>query len=412
MDRRTFLKSAGALSLGFLLPKSYAWAFSNPGATNQNKLIVVMLRGAVDGLNVVVPYGDPAYYQARSSIAVARPGTDVGAIDLDGNFGLHPSLAPLMPLWQSKKLAFVTSAGSPDPTRSHFDAQDYMESGVPGAKLVSTGWLNRLVSLLPDNHSPVRALNVGPTIPRILAGPASVANVDVGRAGGRKMVIDRPEVEQVFDKLYSGRNDALGTAYREAIEARHTISQDLNDEMEMANRGAPTPNDNPNFGVQLAKLMSKDKTIQVAFMAFGGWDTHVNEGSGKGQLANKLAPLGKGLADFVNGLGAELDNTTIVVMSEFGRTAHENGNGGTDHGHGNVMWVLGGKVRGGKVYGRYDSLASSRLYEGRDLPVSTDFRAVLSSVLQAHMGLENPQLSKVFPNFSSVHSDVANIVNA
>jgi uncharacterized protein (DUF1501 family) len=414
MDRRTFLKSAIALSASNLLPGAHAWALSTEVNTNKKKLIVVMLRGAVDGLNVVVPYGDPSYYEIRKSIAVARPGSDLGAIALDRDFGLHPVLEGLMPMWKDKSLAFVTSSGSPDKTRSHFDAQDYMESGVPGMKAVSTGWMNRLVSLLPDNHSPVRALNLGPTIPRILSGPASVANASIGKGGNRPLVVDRPQVEQAFEEMYGSRGDALGKAFRDGIEARHTLSKDLalNEEMEMSGRGAPSPNEAPNFGKTLATLIVKDPKIQVAFLAFGGWDTHVNEGSGKGQLANKLTPLGNGLADLCNGLGDQYKDTTIVVMSEFGRTAHENGNGGTDHGHGNVMWLMGGAVRGGKVYGKYNGLASNDLYEGRDLPVSTDFRAVISSVLLGHMGLQSGQMEKIFPNFNTQYSDVANIINA
>jgi len=411
MDRRQFLQSAATFSLSMLLPGAQAWAFSN-SQPSKNKLVVVMLRGAVDGLNVVVPYGDSSYYQARSGIAVQPPGTADGALNLNGDFGLHPSLAPLMPYWNSKSMAFVTSSGSPDATRSHFDAQDYMESGVPGAKLVTTGWMNRLITLLPDNHSPVRALNFGPTIPRILSGPGTVANVELGPQGTRPLVVDKPETEHIFEQLYGNRNDALGQAFREGIQARKTISKDLEDEMEMANRGAPTPAQNPNFGKKLAQLLTKDDTVQVAFIAFGGWDTHVNQGNGKGQLANKLAPLGQGLAEFAAGMGSKFNDTTVVVMSEFGRTAHENGNGGTDHGHGNSMWLLGGKVRGGQIYGKYDGLATARLYEGRDLPVNTDFRSVLSSVLLAHMGLSQDQLEKIFPNFVSSHSDVGNIINA
>jgi len=398
--------------MSLLLPEAGAWAFSNPSGDNKKRLVVILLRGAADGLNIVVPYGDPAYYQARSSIAVGKPGTESGVIDLDGNFGMHPALAPLEPMWKSRNLAFVTSAGSPDPTRSHFDAQDYMESGVPGVKVVSTGWMNRLITLLPDNQSPVRALNFGPTVPRILSGPASVANVPTGAAAGRKLVVDRPAIAQAFQQLYGKRDDALGKAFREGMEARQTLSKELSDEMEAANKGAPSPKDIPNFGKELAKLMTKDQTVQVAFIAFGGWDTHINQGAGKGQLANHLLPLAQGLADLVNGLGPIYKETNIVVMSEFGRTAHENGNGGTDHGHGNTMWVMGGDVHGGKVYGKYDSMASSDLYEGRDLPVSTDFRSVLSSVLVAHMGLHSPQMEKIFPNFNGGRSDVANIINA
>lgn len=401
MDRREFLK-AGIFSLGLLIPGAQGFAFNNPNGSDGRKLIVIFLRGAIDGVNVVVPYGDDHYYQIRRSIAIPRPVTEGGVVDLDGYFGLNPALQALMPLWQSKKLAFVHASGSPDETRSHFDAQDYMESGVPGEKAISSGWMNRLLLQLPDNRSPVRALNFGPVLPRILAGSAPVGMAsDVLGANARPMNL--PE-NSPLRMMYGDRNDAMGDAFRNGVSARNQMVSDLNqgddDRMMKASNGAPQPNTFPNFAPKISKLIH-DPSVQVAFIAFGGWDTHINQGGSKGQLANKLTGLGNGLADLVKNMGPDFDKTTIVVMSEFGRTAKENGNGGTDHGHGNVMWVLGGGVNGGKVYGKFSSLADRDLHESRDLPVTTDFRTVLSSVLAEHLELSGKGMSQIFPDFAS-----------
>lgn len=410
MNRRQFIKATSLASLSYFLPGA-GWAFSNGGDNLESRrLIVILLRGGVDGLNVVVPYGDRNYHALRPSIALPSPGSGEGVIDLDGYFGVHPALEQLLPFWRGKSLAFVHACGSPDPSRSHFDAQDYMESGMPGQKSASTGWLNRTVSLLPSKHSPLQAISLGPVLPRIFAGPAAVSTVEKNLKN-QNSVLDRPVIGQAFQELYAGRNDAIARAFNEGVASHKTLSKDLSDmqsqqaqqamnrEQIMANRGAPLPRNNPDFGRQLANLFRQDNSVQVAFADFGGWDTHVNEGTGRGQLANHLQPLAGGLADLANGLGPLYKYTTIVVMSEFGRTAHENGNGGTDHGHGNVMWLLGGDVPGGKVYGRWSGLAPNDLHEQRDLPTSTDFRAVLSYLLYYHMELPKPALAKIFPDF-------------
>jgi uncharacterized protein (DUF1501 family) len=404
MNRREFLKAA-ALSSMIFLPGIRGWALSGDNAgPSTKKLIVVLLRGGIDGLNVVVPYGDPNYYSLRPTIAVAKPGTANGAIDLNGYFGVHPSLNPLMPYWQDKSLAFVHAAGSPDPTRSHFDAQDYMETGLLGGKFSSTGWLNRLVSSIPNQHSPVQALSVGPLLPRIFTGPAPVATVENAR-GPTNLPIDRPQIAQAFQSMYSGTDD-IDMAFAEGMAAHKTINSALTapqqQEQIMANRGAPLPT--ASFGKQLANLFEKDPTVQVAFIDFGGWDTHVGEGAGKGQLANRLTPLASGLADLIDGLGPMYADTSIVVMSEFGRTAKENGNGGTDHGHGNVMWLMGGGVIGGEVYGRWSSLANNDLHEGRDLPTSTDFRTVLSFILNEQMKVSKKSMEQIFPDFTDTRN--------
>jgi uncharacterized protein (DUF1501 family) len=418
MDRRSFLKVAALSGCSIFVPGISGWALSNyKDKTEEKRLVVIFLRGGVDGLNVVAPYGDQSYYALRPTIAISKPGTENGVIDLDGYFGLHPALAPLMPYWKDGTMAFVHASGSPNETRSHFDAQDYMETGVPGKAVVFSGWLNRLVGQLPSEHSHLQALSLGPVLPRIFSGPAPVASVD--RGAGSKMYLDKPAIEKQFADLYASRTDELGKAYRDGIAAHQAINKAMamtapnaNDskptdpEQVIANKGAPLPKAFPSFGKQLADLFNKDGTTQVAFLDFGGWDTHVGQGTGKGQLANHLQPLAIGLGEFIDGIGSMYADTTIVVMSEFGRTAHENGNGGTDHGHGNAMWLLGGNIPGGKVYGRWNGLTPEALHEKRDLPTTTDFRAVLSYVLREQLAVTTQSLNSIFPDFKTNPSTV------
>ncbi len=400
MKRRDFLLSCMA-GAGLALPVGrQAWAFRGDAAAgpdNSRKLVVIMLRGAVDGLNVVAPYGDADYLRLRPTIALGRPGQENGALDLDGYFGLHPALADLQPLWQQKKLAFVHASGSPDTTRSHFDAQDYLESATPGRKSTQDGWMNRLLAGLPGQTTPTRAISIGPVMPRILTGVVPATNLAAGAAGTKANVLDRPQIGSAFAQLYQG-NEKYARAFEDSKAAhKEVMSASMETEMQMANGGAPLPNGFPDDASRLATLMRNDPNIQIAFMALGGWDTHANQGSAKGQLANRLNPLGQGLATLSRKLGPMFDDTTIIVMSEFGRTVKQNGNGGTDHGHGNVMWVLGGKVAGGKVYGDWRGLADAQLYEGRDVPVTTDFRQVLAQVCEKHLHLPDAHLAQVFP---------------
>ena len=410
LTRREFLRVFALSSVFATAPGLFGmkgWAYSNGrDDANSKKLVVILLRGGIDGLNVVAPYGDANYYSLRPSIALARPGTKYGAVNLDGYFGMHPSLEPLMPFWRDKTLAFVHASGSPDPSRSHFDAQDFMESGVPGNKIIATGWLNRLVSQLPSKNSPVQAISFGPVLPRIFSGPYPIATIDRGEKSNQSPV-DHPVMESAFKEMYGGRGDYLSKAFAEGMAAHKTIksamespSPKMDAEQIAANRGAPLAKNARGFGSQLANLFNKDPSIQVAFMDLGGWDTHINQGAGTGQLANQLNSLTTGLTELITGLGQQYRNTTILVMSEFGRTAKENGNGGTDHGHGNVMWLLGGDVPGGKVYSRWAGLATAQLHESRDLPTSIDFRSVLISALSQHMQLSRAQLAKIFPDFS------------
>jgi uncharacterized protein (DUF1501 family) len=396
MKRRDFL-NAMALGASLVVPVSRnAWAATADNPTGR-KLVVIMLRGAVDGLNVVAPVGDENYLRLRPTIGLARPGMENGALDLDGYFGMHPALAPLQSLWQQKKLAFVHASGSPDATRSHFDAQDYMESATPGRKNTPDGWMNRLVAALPGTSTPSRALSIGPTMPRILSGASAAINLPNGAAGTRANILDRPAIGAAFDQLYAN-NERFGRAYQDGKSAhKEVMDASANGEMKMADGGAPLPNGFPDDAGRLATLMRNDPKIQLAFVALGGWDTHANQGAGSGQLANRLAPLAQGLAILAQRLGPLFDDTTVIVMSEFGRTARENGNGGTDHGHGNVMWVMGGSVAGGKVYGDWQGVGDAALNEGRDLPVTTDFRAVLAHVAERHLRLGDRQLVQIFP---------------
>jgi uncharacterized protein (DUF1501 family) len=414
MQRRLFLQAAANSAIFTLgagmsiatraaLPEASAMAGSNTLSASNKKLIVVMLRGAADGLNIVAPIGDPNYARLRPGIALAKPGQELGALALDDYFGLHPALADLMPLWQQKKLAFVHGCGSPDATRSHFDAQDYLESGTPGIKSTDDGWMNRLLAQVPGSRSPTRALAIGPVMPRILSGRAATSTIASGAAGTRENLLDRPAISQAFEQLY--QSDAkLAATYADAKTSHADImaaaKQEQNaasKEMKAADMGAPLPNGFPNDATRLARLMRNEARIQMAFLALGGWDTHANQGAGQGQLANRLQPLGQGLARLTRELGPLMKDTLIVVMSEFGRTVRQNGNGGTDHGHGNVMWLLGDTLAGGKVHGTWPGLAEGQLYEGRDLAVTTDFRSVLGQLTQKHFGLEDKQMGLVFP---------------
>ncbi len=402
MKRRKFIQKASIFSASSLVAVgANAWLSRSTSATpNSKRLIVIFLRGAVDGLSVVVPYTDDVYYQVRKRIAIPQPDKAGGVLDLDGKFGLHPSLAALMPLWKQKNLAFVHACGSRESTRSHFDAQEYMENGTPGIKKTKDGWMNRLLALMSVENNPIQAVNVGYDIPRILAGNAPVATIPAGRRVAKRLSIDNPQLTTAFDKLYSG-NDTLSKTYRDARQARKALMES-DVEMQLANNGAPLPKGFSRDALRLARLMVRDSRIELAFIGLGGWDTHINQGNSKGQLAQRLQSLGDGLATLQKELGEVYKDTNIIVLSEFGRTVKENGNGGTDHGHGNVMWLLGGNIRGGQIYGDFPGLSGDRLYQGRDLAVTTDFRDVISTVLKSHMNLDKTSISKIFPNYQAV----------
>ncbi|AFY55580.1 hypothetical protein Riv7116_3105 [Rivularia sp. PCC 7116] len=400
MKRRKFIQQAGIFSASSLIAVgSNAFVSRSISATpNSKRLIVIFLRGAVDGLSVVVPYTETAYYQARKRIAIPQPDKPGGVLDLDGKFGLHPALAALMPLWKQKNLAFVHACGSPESNRSHFDAQEYMETGTPGVKHTKDGWMNRLLAVMSVDNNPIQGVNVGSTIPRIFTGNAAVATIPAGRRTAKRLPIDNPKLATAFDKLYSG-NDALSKTYRDARQAREALMES-DVEMKLANNGAPLPKGFSRDAQRLARLMVRDSRIELAFLGLGGWDTHINQGNTKGQLAGRLKRLGDGLATLQKELGEVYKSTSIIVLSEFGRTVRENGNGGTDHGYGNVMWLLDGNINGGKIYGDFPGLSGDRLHQGRDLAVTTDFRDVIGKVLQERMNLDKTQISKIFPNYN------------
>jgi uncharacterized protein (DUF1501 family) len=384
-----------------------AWAAAVDGGSQ--RLIVILLRGAVDGLNVVVPYAEEAYYRERPSIAIAPPGKPDGAFALDEHFGLHPALASLMPLWADRSLAFIHAAGSPDATRSHFDAQLYLENGTPGQGMTRDGWMNRLLWALPGPRGVTDAIGIGPTVPRILAGTAPVTTLSLGPNGPPPLPIDQPEIGSAFDRLYSG-NDALGKSYREGRAARAQLIGALTKERQIADNGAPPATSFPGQAARLAQLIRRHPGVRLAAIGLGGWDTHVNQGNHKGQLAERLHALGEGLAALARGSGEAWRETVVVVLSEFGRTVRENGNGGTDHGHGNVIWVLGGAVSGGRVYGDWPGLSPPKLYQHRDLAVTTDFRTALAVVAQRHMRLTDSQIEAVFPGAPTVPPDLARMI--
>ena len=395
--RRKFLQQAALFAGASLIPISVnSWVSQTTAQTKNNKrLIVIFLRGAADGLSVVVPYADANYYQARPTIAIPPLNKEGGVFNLNGYFGLNPALKNLMPLWRNGSLAFVHACGSPASTRSHFDAQDYMESGTPGVKNTSTGWMNRLLAILPKG-TPVQGLNLGNTTPRILTGPMSVANLARGRNYKRPLAVDRPLINAMFDRLYSD-NSAISQAYQEGQKARKILLAELDREMSDASRGAPTPVNFATDTRKVARLMVSDAKTQLAFMDLGGWDTHINQVP---QLKRNLNSLAEGLTTLVQELGSLYQDTVITVISEFGRTLRENGNLGTDHGHGNVIWVLGGNIRGGKIYGNWPGLDNSQLFEGRDLAVTTDFREVIGHLLIKHLEISPGNLSQVFPGYT------------
>jgi uncharacterized protein (DUF1501 family) len=408
MNRRDFLGGGVGLSA--------AWSVGLSGcvgapdrrrsgaAATESRLIVVFLRGAVDGLSVVVPHGERDYYAMRPTIAIAPPGKPNGAIDLDRSFGMHPALQKLLPLWEQKKLAFVLASGSPDPSRSHFDAQEFMETGTPGRKTTVDGWLNRLLGPLPGERAITQAVSVGDTTPRILSGATPVATLPVGRDAGKAIALDQPQWRQAFDKLYAGR-DTLSVAYRTGVAAHQELVADLTAQDANAGMGAPAAAGFALDAAHLAWVMRRDARIRIGFIALGGWDTHAAQGGASGQLANRLRGLSDGLATLAVELGPAFKDTVVAVVSEFGRTCRENGNGGTDHGHGNAIWLLGGAVRGGMLYGEWPGLSSKDLYEGRDLAVTTDFRSVFAHLCTHHLGVADAAMGGIFSGFAAPPSN-------
>ena len=403
MNRRMLLKSSGlSLIAGGLLPNVFvrmAEASTLPGAGSKRVLVAIFQRGAVDGLNVLIPYAEKAYYSARPSIAVPRPGSgERAALNLDGFFGLHPSLSPLLPYFQDRSAAFVHAVGSPDSTRSHFDAQDFMEAGTPGLKSTPDGFLTRaLASAQSEKASPLRAVALTPGMPRILAGSGAIAMTNLSEFGIRAGRSSEP-ISQSFETMYAGAvAGTLQATAQESFEAVHLVRSTDPARIPPANGAVYPRGPLGNSLRQIAQLIKADVGLEVAFTDVGGWDTHTAEGGGNGLLANRLRDFAQAIAAFSRDLGSRMADVTLVTMSEFGRTVKENGNRGTDHGHANVMLLLGGGVAGGKVYGRWPGLDASHLYENRDLAVTTDFRDVFAEVLAKRLGVKS--LERVFPGY-------------
>jgi uncharacterized protein (DUF1501 family) len=416
--RRRFLGQASTFSSASAFAAGAAWSFRAWPATQvgasasgggARKLVVVMLRGAIDGLSVVVPFEDRDYQASRSSIRLGKPGEPGGVLRLNRQFGLHPALARLLPLWQERSLSFVHANGSPDPSRSHFDAQDYLESGTPGVKSTPDGWMNRLLATLPGPASPTRALSMGATPARIFSGSASVASLGLGPRALDSKAIDDPRLQAGLAKLYA-QDPGLSRSLQDSREGRAEMqrsmakasvdmaahegsgegSSDVSNARatqlaSQADQGAASARSFAADARRMGQLIRRDPRTQLAFTSVGGWDTHVNQG------------------------GAMRD-TVIVVCSEFGRTLRQNGSGGTDHGRGNVMWLMGGPVAGAQVLGEWPGLDSAALLEGRDLAVTSDYRQVFAALLQRHLGVPDASLAEVFPRFSGTWREGARLL--
>ena len=415
-SRRGFMKGGALALIGTSVIPSFlmrsVMAEATTAQSSKKKLVVLFQRGAADGLNIVVPYQEKNYYSMRPSIATQQK--DV--LDLDGQFGLHPAMAPFKPLFQQGHLAIVHAAGSTDTTRSHFDAQDYMESGTPGVKSTQDGWLNRALWNGPAPDGPggkpsaFRAVALGSQVPRTLQGkvPAiAVSNLADFSVGGKGP--QTSSISNAFQAMYDESSDAVlhGTG-QETFEAVKMLKAADPAKYQPAS-GVIYPNS--PFGnslKQIAQLMKANLGVEAAFSDIGGWDTHQNQGSATGQLANRLTEFANGIAAFWKDMGADVENITLVTMSEFGRTARQNGTGGTDHGHANAMFILGGSVKGGKVYGKWPGLDNNQLNEGRDLAVTTDFRRVLGEAAYKTLGARN--MEAIFPGAKVSPGDFLNFV--
>jgi uncharacterized protein (DUF1501 family) len=391
MNRRVFLKTGGLALVGSALtPRIFAKMAAAGTKRGGKVLVAIFQRGAVDGLNMIVPYGDRGYYAARPSIAVQRK--DV--LDLDGFFGAHPSLKPLVPFWKDRSLAVVHAVGSPDTTRSHFDAQDFMESGTPGVKSTPDGFLARAIAEKKAS-SPLRAVAISSSLPRILSGSGgAIATNDISQFGIRAGS-ESAAVSQSFESMYAGAvAGALGGTAKDSFDAARVMQS-----VDTSNGATAYPRGPLGDSLrQIAQLIKSDVGLEVAFTDVSGWDTHAAEGGADGQLANNLRGFAGAIAAFAEDLGSRMSDVVLVTMSEFGRTVHENGNRGTDHGHATVMLALGGAIHGGKVHGHWPGLATDQLHERRDLAITTDFRDVFSEVLTKHLGV--PSLATVFPGYS------------
>ena len=418
MERRVFVKS-GALALvtmglspSFLRRTAFGMELVN--APKGKVLICLFQRGAADALNIVVPHGERAYYAMRPSIAIPQPSRNAvgGAIDLDGFFGLHPALAPLKPLYDRKLLAPIQAVGSPSTTRSHFDAQDYMETGTPDNKGTADGWLNRYLAVKGTcdecnlAKTPFRAVAMTPQTPRILEGPsATVAMNSLDEFSVRATGSSAERLEALYRTGSADLVHGTGTEMFDAVK----MLRSANPQKYLPQNNADYPRS--QFGqrlLQIAQLVKANVGLEIAFADVGGWDTHVNQGGSTGQLAQRLDDFSRSIAALVTDLGDRMDDVVILTMSEFGRMARENGNRGTDHGHAGALFVIGGRVKGGKVHGKWPGLEQEQLYEGRDLALTTDFRSVFAEVVHDHLGAS--ALDRVFPGFTASPRDFLGVV--
>jgi uncharacterized protein (DUF1501 family) len=424
ISRRAFVRSGSLALLALGMPPEFltrSLLAKTTGAARKKTLICIFQRGAVDGLNMVVPFGEKEYYARRRVIAIQSPGREGGALDLDGFFGFHPALQPLSELYQRKELSIIHAVGSPHPTRSHFDAQDFMETATPGVKTTRDGWLNRVLTntqcaecsgrKLEDGaaHSAdhaagqtgmamvpaLRGVAMGSALPRALRGrhPAlAIEDLDrFGIAGGRDAAL-----EETFARVYrADGSEVIGSAADGAFDAIQLLKSASMSSYQPA-AGVQYPQG--NFGRslrQIAQLIKAGVGVEVAFADLGGWDTHQAQGGAQGQLAQRFTELARGIRALYDDLGDRMEDVVLITMSEFGRTVAENGSGGTDHGHANCMLVMGGPVGGGRILGEWPGLAREQLYEGRDLALTTDFRDVFSEVVAGHLGAE--KLDAIFP---------------
>jgi len=401
-SRRIFLRQGGMalLSLGFAPHFVSTLAAASP--ERRKLLVVVFQRGAVDGLNMVVPFGDADYYRARPTIAIAKPGAADAAVNLDGFFGLHPRMAALKPLWDNKSLAIVHASGSHDTTRSHFDAQDYMESATPGIKSTRDGWLNRYLSGTGSREpgaaaSPLRGIALTKQMPRALQGSAPALAI----GSTEDFTVADMSARTSFEELYAAaqQDKSLRGTAGDAFDAMRTLAKRTAGAYRPANDAAYPRSPFGQAMQEIARLAKSDVGLEIAFAESTNWDHHVNEGAATGLIANRLDDFSRGIAALAADLGDRMADTIILTMSEFGRAVSENGSRGTDHGHGNAMLVIGGGVKGGKVYGKWPGLAINDRFEGRDLAVTTDFRDVFGEVISKHLNADRGLIRTVLPGF-------------
>jgi uncharacterized protein (DUF1501 family) len=390
-SRRVFLRGAGLAAVGVGMAPSSLLVRTALAASGAKVLVKVFLRGGADGLNFCVPYGDAEYYNLRQGIALPRPGQGAGVVNLDGYFGMHPEFAPLEPFFRDGRLAFVHAVGNPQVTRSHFDAQDFQESGTPGDKQTATGWLDRAIAQIPGREV-TQAVSFSSQLVRSLLGPEPVLVAQNLAAFDLRARNWRGEAETLLTAMYQSDSTQVGRTGLETFEAINTL---LRAPTPPPANGAQYPNGNTGNALRQAAGLVKNGigTRCIYVNVGGGFDTHSN------QLQNNIndyRPLGQALAAFATDLGGMLDDVVLMVTTEFGRTAAVNGAAGTDHGTGYAMLVLGGRVRGGRVLGRWPGLGRGQLYENRDLAATTDFRDVFQEVARAQFGISG----SLFPGYT------------